>query len=449
MSEVDRFAAFFRTLGHELEPFQRLIVEEIFSERREALILIPRGNGKSTLLAAVALWTLLRRPDARIVVGAASRDQAGVLFDIARDMASHPEIAPLVTITRREIRTDRGWIKVIAADGPKQHGLILDMAIVDELHAHANRDLYDALRTTMLKRPAARMVTISTAGATVDTPLGELYERARKQPSVTTDGPLTRATGDHLGMLEWRAEDPDSLVSVLAANPASWVTLDGLAEQRDAVHPLAYKRFHANTWTGGASPFVMADMWDACAGEPDIPAGAEVVLAVDAAIRHDSTSLTVIRRDGDTYHALWRVWTPAKGDEISLGEVEQFIRDLADHFTVIAVVYDRHYLWHMGQRLEEEGLRMIEWPYVRMSSATRTLHEVIAGGRLRHGGDDVPRRHALAAEVKERENGLIISKRASREQIDCLVSLAMGVEMAACLEPEPVSVYEDRFGDAA
>ena len=64
MTEVDRFAAFFGLLGHELEDFQRLIVEEIFSERRETLTLIPRGNGKSTLLAAVALWTLLRRPDA-------------------------------------------------------------------------------------------------------------------------------------------------------------------------------------------------------------------------------------------------------------------------------------------------------------------------------------------------------------------------------------------------
>ena len=118
MSEVERFGAFFATLGHELEDFQRLIIEEIFSDRRETLVLIPRGNGKSTLLAAVASWRLLRRPDSRIVVGAASRDQAAVLFDIARDMAQHPEIAPMVTVTRREIRTQAGWLKVIAADGP-------------------------------------------------------------------------------------------------------------------------------------------------------------------------------------------------------------------------------------------------------------------------------------------------------------------------------------------
>jgi phage terminase large subunit-like protein len=66
-------------LGHRLEDFQREIVEEVFAPRRETLVLIPRANGKSTLLAAIALWELLKSPRAQIVVGAASREQASVL----------------------------------------------------------------------------------------------------------------------------------------------------------------------------------------------------------------------------------------------------------------------------------------------------------------------------------------------------------------------------------
>jgi phage terminase large subunit-like protein len=54
----------------------------VFSPRRETLVLIPRANGKSTLLAASALWELLKSPCAQIVVGAASREQASVLFDM-------------------------------------------------------------------------------------------------------------------------------------------------------------------------------------------------------------------------------------------------------------------------------------------------------------------------------------------------------------------------------
>jgi hypothetical protein len=34
-----------------------------------------------------------------------------------------------------------------------------------------------------------------------------------------------------------------------------------------------------------------------------------------------------------------------------LAEVESFVRDLAGHFRVLAVVHDPHYLWHARQRL--------------------------------------------------------------------------------------------------
>jgi hypothetical protein len=70
--------------------------------------------------------------------------------------------------------------------------------------------------------------------------------------------------------------------------------------------------------------------------------------------------------------------------------------------------------------------------------------QIVAPGRLRHGGDPVARRRALAAEVKEREYGLILSKTATREPIDCLSALALAVEWAASIEPPRPSVYEQR-----
>jgi Terminase large subunit, ATPase domain len=208
LNEVDRFAEFFSMLGYRLEDFQREIVAEAFSARRELLVLVPRANGKSTLLAAIALWSLLRGKGSQIVVGAASREQASVLFDIAREMARHPEIAPLVEVTRREVRTQDGWLKVIAADGPRQHGLIVDLAIVDELHAHRHDELYIALRTSLQKRPGARMIAISTGGARIETPLGRLRDRGLKLPKVRRDGAFTRAEGEHLAMLACEGYDP-------------------------------------------------------------------------------------------------------------------------------------------------------------------------------------------------------------------------------------------------
>ena len=103
MHQLDRFQRFCSGfLGLELEPFQIKIAREMFSDRREALILLPRGNGKSTLLAAIALWHLLSASDPRIAIGAASREQAATLFDSARTMATRPAIASRVEINRRE-----------------------------------------------------------------------------------------------------------------------------------------------------------------------------------------------------------------------------------------------------------------------------------------------------------------------------------------------------------
>ena len=120
MHQLDRFQRFCSGfLGLELEPFQIKIAREMFSDRREALILLPRGNGKSTLLAAIALWHLLSASDPRIAIGAASREQAATLFDSARTMATRPAIASRVEINRREPGrvTDRN-----PAPSPGGHG---------------------------------------------------------------------------------------------------------------------------------------------------------------------------------------------------------------------------------------------------------------------------------------------------------------------------------------
>jgi phage terminase large subunit-like protein len=139
-SPARRFANFCELIELDLERFQREIVDEAFSDRRETLILIPRGNGKTTLLAAFALYHLFFTPNPQVAIGAASREQAGVLFEIARGMIQHPKLRSRCETTRREIRTKSGWIRVISSDGPKQHGMVLSLAIVDELHRHPDLD---------------------------------------------------------------------------------------------------------------------------------------------------------------------------------------------------------------------------------------------------------------------------------------------------------------------
>jgi len=85
------FLDFARAVGLDLEPFQRRIARAAL-EARELLVLLPRGNGKSRLVGTLAVHHLLTTPRPAVYVAAASRDQARVVFEYARDVAMHPAL---------------------------------------------------------------------------------------------------------------------------------------------------------------------------------------------------------------------------------------------------------------------------------------------------------------------------------------------------------------------
>src|SRR5829696_5017452 len=65
--------------GFAPEPFQRKIASAFFGPEREFLALLPRGNGKSALIGALAVHHLITHPEPRIYVAAASREQASAV----------------------------------------------------------------------------------------------------------------------------------------------------------------------------------------------------------------------------------------------------------------------------------------------------------------------------------------------------------------------------------
>ena len=116
-----------------------------------------------------------------------------------------------------------------------------------------------------------------------------------------------------------------------------------------------------------------------------------------------------MRKDPDEiFHAIWRIWTPTKRDRVPLADVEEVTREWAQAHQVDAIVYDPRFFERSAQVLEDEGFNVVEWTYKRNASAAGTLHEIISHERLRHGGADLPRRHAFAAEVRDREFGQVI-----------------------------------------
>jgi phage terminase large subunit-like protein len=65
------------------EPFQLEIVEDLFAGNDEVWAILPEGNSKTTTMAGVALYHGDYTPTAEVLLAAASRDQAGLLFSQA------------------------------------------------------------------------------------------------------------------------------------------------------------------------------------------------------------------------------------------------------------------------------------------------------------------------------------------------------------------------------
>src|SRR5512133_2211796 len=178
-----------------LEPFQREILADYFAGARETLILLPKKNGKTTLLAALALYHLLTTEDAECVIGAASKDQATILFDQARGFVRRTSSLQPHVLSKpgyRELRSpgDAGRVRVLAADVDTADGVLPTLALVDELCRQKSAELYGVFRDGLGPR-GGQMITISTAGDHEHSPLGQMRAAARQLERLVQDGKHT------------------------------------------------------------------------------------------------------------------------------------------------------------------------------------------------------------------------------------------------------------------
>ena len=282
MIELATFAAFCeRHLSLEdgrplrLEPFQRRILTDYFSGATETIILTPKKQGKSTLVGALALFHLVTTPDAECVVVAASREQAGILFNQAAGFVRRSDwLKERIKLTMRELRSrdDSGRIRVLAADADTADGTICTLAVVDEVARHKSAELDGILRDGLGPRNG-QLLGISTAGDSEDTPLGRMREAAvDKLPRSKRKGPYRccRSSDGAFVLHEWALEPTDDVEDmrvVKRANPASWQTEEALRRRFDSpsMTPWAWGRFACGLWVAGEDSAIGAKEWAACA----------------------------------------------------------------------------------------------------------------------------------------------------------------------------------------
>ena len=453
---------------------------------RTAYIELPRKNAKSTLSAGIALYLLFAdfEAGAEVYSAAADRDQAAIVFDIAKQMTEgSTTLAKRAELFKRAIVVPgtASSYKVLSADAFTKHGFNAHGVVVDELHAQPNRDLVDVLVTSTGSRRQPLVVFITTAGFDRESICWEYHEYARQ----LLDGIIE---DDTFLPVIYAADEEDDWVDENTwekANPGLGVTVKReylRNEARRAKNVPAYqntfRRLHLNQWTQQESRWLDMHAWDACNTpvNESLLEGAGCYGGLDLANTSDIASfvLDFPSEPGEEEHHAWLpffwipeenlvervrkdrvpydVWvregliTATPGNVIDYGYIVRDIELLGERFDIREIAFDRWGAFQVSQQLEGAGFTMVGFGqgFASMSSPTKELLRIILDKKLAHGGHPVLRWMADNLMVKQDPAGNVKpDKGKSREKIDGIVAGIMGLDRAI-RHAGGNSIYEER-----
>lgn len=432
---------------------------------------IPRKNGKSTLAAGIALYLLFIDPEegAEIFSAAADRDQAAIIFDIAKQMVKQSPILEksLQVYKRAIINPDTfGVYKVLSAEAFSKHGLNASGIIFDELHAQPNRELWDVLTTSTAARAQPLTLALTTAGWDTESICYEqhLYSKQVETGIIEDSSHLSVIYGNDK---ESRYDDPEAWAN---ANPGLGISvrtdyLERQAEKAKFTPALqnTFKRLHLNIWTQQADRWLDLDKWDQCGVDPineSMLHGGVCYGGLDLSSVTDLTSLVLafpsddergivsllpffwipedqmrerVRRDRVNYD----VWVQqglmrtTPGDVIDYQFIIADIEKLGELFDIREIAFDRWGAFQASTTLEGLGFNMIGFGqgFASMSPPTKELLQLVLSKKIQHGGHKVLRWNAANMVVKTDPAGNIKpDKSKSTEKIDGIVASIMAID---------------------
>lgn len=459
-----------KTKDLRLEPVQIFILTTIFGWRRVAdggrrfstvYIEAARKFAKSTLSAAVSLYCLTCEGEVgpQIVVGATTGEQASKVFLPAKRMVERTpllrEAFELDAWARAvSCRMNGGTLQPINAKGKTQDGWNPSLAVLDELHAHPDRALFDVIRSSFGARKNPLLWIITTAGYNT---AGVCYEQ-RSAAVKVLEGVIDL---EHLFAIIFTIDEKDDPFDErvwVKANPMLGITpsMDSMrAYAADAkVSPGdegEFKTKRLNVWMSSASAWLNSQQWMSCADPSllwDDFEGLDCYVGADLADKDDITALVLAAFDShnrlickpvfwlpsavldDPKHAEgrgpapYRTWTTqghitlTPGDWVDHNEVEEQIEDWLKRFSVRAVTFDQFAAAQaMASRLNEKHATpdkpLATVMHKKSATTTDPCKEIearVKGGaqRLRHDGNPVMNWMASNVVVARRRDETIL-----------------------------------------
>lgn len=474
-----------------LEDWQKEIVGNIFGWKnketdlrkyRTVFIEVPRKNGKTTLCAAIGIYMLFadRERGAEIYAAAGDRNQAGIVFEIAKGMiANNVELSSRGKVFRNSITNESkgNFFQAISSDSKTKHGFNANCIIFDELHTQPNRDLWDTLTTSTGARREPLTIAITTAGYDRQSICYELYNYAKRV--------LDKSISDesfYPVIYEAEAEDDITLESTWKkANPNYGISLRKDYMERESKRAIelpsyqnTFKRLMLNIWTESQTKWIGHDEWMECHQEFDYSTleGKECWGGLDLASTRDLSAFVLVfnvngkfivrpyifipkenakkrsDRDGVNY-VEWLRDGHVFGTE---GDVQDYhfirakINELSKKYRIQAICYDR---WNASQiviDLQNDGANLDPFGqgFVSMSMPTKALEVEIIAKNIIHDNNPCLNWCLSNITIQEDPAGNIKpNKSKSVDRIDPIVALIMALG-GYYSEDDGTSVYDER-----
>jgi phage terminase large subunit-like protein len=432
-----------------LAPFQKEWLEDSLADGVDVSVQsVPRGNGKSTFRAAVALWAVFDdvstgAPQVPIVATTVGQAMKSIYTPALQMVKACPELAgrsiPFSAwgSTRLWVPSTDGELFPMANEVGGLQGLDPSLAIVDEL-AFMPLNAWVALTESAGKRDHSLVAGISTPGLDRDNALWHL----RRQ--VLEAGPTSGTRFSEYAADEGcDVKDEDQWRKANPAIAAGFLRIDALRSSLGRTPEGLFRIFRLGQWVDGIESWLGDDgraVWSALRSPWEFELEASTWVGVDVGLKRDSTAVVALQRRPDgRWHAKARVWLPTHDEPVDVTDVMQYVRRLHADYRLEAVSFDARFFDVPAKMLFDEGLPMEEVPQSleRMTPAVGSAWEAIRRAELTHDGEPTFDAQVLNAVARFNERGFTLAKGKSRGRIDAAVALCLALDVALRNVREP------------
>lgn len=499
---ADHILQFFHFLKHSkgewagadftLSPWQKFNLAVTFGWKKRADGLrrfrtayneLPRKNGKSTLAAGVGLYLFFAdgEPGAEVYTAATKRDQARIVHSEAvRMVRASSSLLKMIEVFRDNLSCPATSSKFepLGADEDTLDGLNVHGAIIDEVHAHRTRGVYDVLDTATGSRRQPLIFTITTAGADKESICWELHDYAEKilrgiLKDDTFFGFIACADekDDWSEERTWRKANPNYGISI---KPDDMERKAAKAKELVS-YQNTFRRLHLNSWTEQWDRWIPMEKWELCSGAINKTEleGKECFAGLDLSTTTDISALVLAFRLGGRVKLLPFFWVPkdnirerairdrvpydvwvregfikaTEGNTVDYDVVRSDINQIQARYDLKELAFDPWNATQLSLQLQGDGVKVIPFRqgFASMSAPSKEFEKLIVSGKLEHGDNPVLKWMVSNVAIRLDAAGNIKpAKDKSSERIDGVVASIMAIG-TALLNPEgPDFVYNTR-----